>query len=76
MAVPGTVKGTNDGENYATARVSEHIFIKYTIKSLVTDFQMQLEHAIKQRFELTGEIKVNIPLPEIADESKAQLVAL
>lgn len=75
FGVPGTVKGTNDGENYATARVSEHIFIKYTIKSLVTDFQMQLEHAIKQRFELTGEIKVNIPLPEIADESKVKIEA-
>ena len=75
FGVPGTVKGTNDGENYATARVSEHIFIKYTIKSLITDFHMQLEHAIGQRFDLTGEIKVNIPLPEIADESKVKIEA-
>lgn len=75
FGVPGTVKGTNDGENYATARVSEHIFIKYTIKSLVTDFKMQLEHAIRQRFDLTGKIKVNIPLPEIADESMVKIEA-
>lgn len=75
FGVPGTVKGTNDGENYATARVSEHIFIKYTIKSLITDFHMQLEHALAQRFDLTGEIKVNIPLPEIADESKVKIEA-
>lgn len=73
--VPGTVKGTNDKENYATARVSEHIFIKYTIKSLITDFKMQLEHALGRRFELTGEIKVDIPLPEIADESKIKIEA-
>lgn len=75
FGVPGTVKGTNDGENYATARVSEHIFIKYTIKSLITDFQTQLEHALRQRFDLTGEIKVNIPLPEIADESRVKIEA-
>ena len=55
--------------------VSEHIFIKYTIKSLITDFQTQLEHALRQRFDLTGEIKVNIPLPEIADESRVKIEA-
>lgn len=75
FGVPGTVKGTNDKENYATARVSEHIFIKYTIKSLITDFQMQLVHALKRRFDLTGEVKVNVPLPEIADESKIKIEA-
>ena len=76
FGVPGTVKGTNDGENYATARVSEHIFIKYTIKSLVEDFLSQLQHAISQRFDLQGgEIKVDIPLPEIADESKVKIEA-
>lgn len=75
FGVSGTVKGTNDGENYATARVSEHIFIKYTIKSLITDFHMQFEHALRQRFELTGELKVNIVLPEIADESKVKIEA-
>lgn len=73
FGVPGTVKGTNDGENYATARVSEHVFIKYTNKPLIIDFKSQITHAIEQRFELSGEIKVDIPLPEIADESLVKI---
>lgn len=73
FGVPGTVKGTNDGENYATARVSEHIFIKYTIKPLVEDMLSQLYHAVNKRFEISGEIKVDIQLPEIADESRVRI---
>lgn len=75
FGVPGTIKGTNDGENYATARVSQLVFIEYTIKPLVEDFKSQLSHRLAQRFELSGELKVNIPLPEIADESLVKIQA-
>ena len=75
FGVPGTIKGTNDGENYATARVSEQVFIKYTIKPLVDGFKEQLAFAIEKRFNLTGELKIKIDIPEIADESKIRIEA-
>src|SRR5690606_27109801 len=75
FGVPGTIKGTNDGENYATARVSQLVFIEYTIKPIITDFLTQFAHKLSQRFDLSGELKVNIPLPEIADESLVKIQA-
>lgn len=75
FGVPGTIKGTNDGENYATARVSEQIFIKYTVKTIIEDFLTQFEHKMGQRFDLKGELKVNVPIPEIADESLVKIRA-
>ena len=75
FGVPGTIKGTNDDASYATARVSEQVFIKYTIKPLIEDLKSQLIHAIERRFELSGEIKVNVIIPEIADESLVKIRA-
>lgn len=75
FGVPGTIKGTNDGENYATARVSQLVFIEYTVEPLITDFLTQLDHKIRQRFDLSGKLKVTVPLPEIADESLVKIQA-
>lgn len=75
FGVPGTIKGTNDGENYATARVSQLVFIEYTIKPLIEDFLAQFAHKLGKRFELAGKLKVDIPLPEIADESLVKIQA-
>lgn len=75
FGVPGTIKGTNDKENYATARVSEQVFIKYTIKPLVEDLRSQLEHALAKRFDLSGEVKTHVIIPEVADESLVKIRA-
>lgn len=75
FGVPGTIKGTNDDASYATARVSEQVFIKYTIKPLITDLLTQLDFAIRKRFEVAGGIKCNIIIPEIADESLVKIRA-
>lgn len=75
FGVPGTIKGTNDGENYATARVSEQVFMKYTIKTLVNSLKEQLQFQLEKRFTITGEIKSNIVIPEIADESLVKIQA-
>lgn len=75
FGVPGTIKGTNDGEAYASARVSEQVFIKYTIAPLIEDLRSQLQHVIKQRFAIEGEIKCNVVIPEVADESLIKIRA-
>lgn len=75
FGVPGTIKGTNDGEAYASARVSEYVFIRYTVKEDVDSFKEQFAFEIEKRFNLTGEIKVNVPIPIIADEVKVKIEA-
>lgn len=75
FGVPGTVKGTNDGENYATARVSEQVFIKYTIKPIVDSLVEQLSFALETRFDMDGEIKATVEIPAIADESLMKIRA-
>lgn len=73
--VPNTIKGTNDNENYATARVAEQVFIKYKIKSVVNDVLDQLNFQLQKRFNLSGEVAVTIVMPEVADESLVKIQA-
>ena len=73
FGVPGSVKGTNDGENYATANVSKQGFILWTIEPLVSSVREQLDFYLRQRFTLTGEIKCDVEIPELADESKIRI---
>lgn len=57
FGVPGTIKGSNDGENYATASVSRQNFAEWTIEPLVSTVREQLEFQLAKKFELKGEIK-------------------
>lgn len=75
FGVPGTIKGTNDNENYATANVSKQGFVQWTLKPIVLTFKEQLEFHIDKRFNLTGEIAVDIEIPELADESLVKIQA-
>lgn len=75
FGVPGTIKGTNDSENYATAGVSRQNFMLYTIKPLVDSTKEQLQFFLAKRFILTGELKSNIVIPELADESLVKIQA-
>ena len=75
FGVPGTIKGTNDDASYATARVSEQVFIKYTIKPLIESLKEQLTFEIEKRFNVAGEIRVDIDIPEVADESLVKIQA-
>lgn len=75
FGVPGTIKGTNDSENYATAGVSRQNFMLYTIKPLVDSTKEQLQFFLAKRFILTGELKSNIVIPELADESLVRIGA-
>lgn len=73
FGVPGTVKGTNDGENYSTASVSKQNFVEWTIEPLVSTLREQLEFAIANRFDVKGEIKADVVIPELADESLVRI---
>lgn len=75
FGVPGTIKGTNDSENYATAGVSRQNFMLYTIKPLVDSTKEQLEFFLSKKFIITGELKSNIVVPELADESLVKIQA-
>lgn len=75
FGVPGTVKGTNDGENYATANVSKQGFVEWTIEPLVSTVKEQIEFQIRKRFDIRGEIRVDVEIPELADESKVKIEA-
>ena len=75
FGVPGTIKGTNDGENYATANVSKRNFVEWSIEPLVKTLLEQLQFQLEKRFALTGEIKVDVELPELADESLVKIQA-
>ena len=75
FGVPGTIKGTNDGENYATANVSKRNFVEWSLEPLVRDVVEQIDFQLEKRFALSGEIKVDIPLPELADESLVKIQA-
>lgn len=73
FGVPGTIKGTNDGENYATANVSKRNFVEWSIEPLVKTLLEQLQFQLEKRFTLTGEIKADVELPELADESLVKI---
>lgn len=75
FGVPGTIKGTNDSENYATAGVSRQNFMLYTIKPLVNSTKEQLQFFLSKKFDISGELKSNIVIPELADESLVRIQA-
>ena len=75
FGVPGTIKGSNDGENYATASVSKQNFTEWTIKPLVDTLKDQLDFHLRQRFAMSGEIRVDVEIPELADESLVRIQA-
>jgi len=75
FGVPGSVKGVNDGENYATANVSKQGYIEWTIEPLVSTVREQLDFHISKRFDLKGEIKADVEIPELADESLVKIQA-
>lgn len=75
FGVPGIIKGTGEDANYATARVSEYIFVRYTITGLVRDVLAQFNHILRTKFAIAGEIKADVELPELADETLVKVQA-
>lgn len=75
FGVPGTIKGTNDSENYATANVSKRNFAEWTLEPLVGALVEQLQFHLAKRFDLRGEVRADVEIPELADESLVKIQA-
>ena len=71
--VPASVRGVNDNNTYASVRVDEQIFIKYTIKPFATRIWSEFTHQLNR---ITGglgfAITFDLDIPGIAEEEKIE----
>ncbi len=69
--VPASIRGVNDNNTYASVRVDEQIFIKYTVIPFATKIWTQFTHEMNR---LTGglgyAITFEADVPGVADEEK------
>lgn len=71
FGVPASIRGVNDNNTYASVRVDEQIFIKYTVEPFATKIYSRLTHELNR---VTGglgyAITFDLEVPGIADEEK------
>lgn len=71
FGVPASIRGVNDNNTYASVRVDEQIFIKYTVAPFATKIYSRLTHELNR---VTGglgyAITFDLDIPGIADEEK------
>ena len=71
--VPASVRGVNDNNTYASVRVDEQIFIKYTIKPFATRIWSEFTHQLNR---ITGglgfAITFDLDIPGVAEEEKIE----
>lgn len=71
FGVPASIRGVNDNNTYASVRVDEQIFIKYTVEPFTTKIYSRLTHELNR---ITGglgyAITFDLEIPGIADEEK------
>lgn len=71
FGVPASIRGVNDNNTYASVRVDEQIFIKYTVEPFATKIYSRLTHELNR---VTGglgyAITFDLDIPGIADEEK------
>ncbi len=69
--VPASIRGVNDNNTYASVRVDEQIFIKYTIKPLALKIWTRFTHELNR---ITGglgyAITFELAIPGVAEEEK------
>lgn len=69
--VPASIRGVNDNNTYASVRVDEQIFIKYTIKPLAMKIWTRFTHELNR---ITGglgyAITFELAIPGVAEEEK------
>ena len=71
FGVPASIRGVNDNNTYASVRVDEQIFIKYTVEPFATKIYSRLTHELNR---ITGglgyAITFDLEVPGIAEEEK------
>lgn len=73
FGVPASIRGVGENNNYATARVDQQNFIRFTIEPLALRIYTQITHELNR---ITGglgyAITFTLKYPAIADEEKVQ----
>lgn len=71
--VPASVRGVNENKGYASVRIDQQIFIRYTVKPFATKIWTRFTHEMNR---ITGglgfAITFDLDVPNIADEEKVQ----
>lgn len=71
FGVPASVRGVNENNTYASVRIDEQIFIKYTIKPFATRIWGEFTHQLNR---ITGglgfAITFDLEIPGVAEEEK------
>lgn len=73
FGVPSSIRGVNDNNTYASVKVDERVFVKWTLKPFATKIWTRFTHEMNR---ITGGLGVaitfDIDIPQIADEEKVE----
>lgn len=71
FGVPASIRGVNDNNTYASVKVDERIFVRWTLKPFATKIWTRFTHELNR---ITGglgyAITFDVEVPSIADEEK------
>lgn len=71
FGVPASIRGVNDNNTYASVKVDERIFVKWTLRPFATKIWTRFTHELNR---ITGglgyAITFDVEIPSIADEEK------
>lgn len=71
FGVPASIRGVNDNNTYASVKVDERIFVRWTLKPFATKIWTRFTHELNR---ITGglgyAITFDVEIPSIADEEK------
>lgn len=73
FGVPASIRGVNDNNTYASVKVDERIFVRWTLRPFATKIWTRFTHELNR---ITGGLGVaitfDIEIPSIADEEKIE----
>lgn len=73
FGVPSSIRGVNDNNTYASVKVDERVFVKWTLRPFATKIWTRFTHELNR---ITGglgfAITFDIDIPQIADEEKIE----
>lgn len=73
FGVPASIRGVNENKGYASVRIDQQIFIRYTVKPFATKIWTRFTHEMNR---ITGGLGIaitfDLDIPNVADEEKVQ----